>query len=171
MILILAAIDADFQFREFACPINQLEVGFDLLNDIVARGDALVSAYIVDEQKSTSLPLEAFDGTHFLTAVQELQREWQSILNEPVQQVSRLSVSLSQWRHQRVKRYEARVAILKRTLDRLMDIRQRAQHNKPDESTLSPVQLHYNDLIERCTVRLIKAKLLHQVALDELNLI
>jgi hypothetical protein len=169
MMLVLTAIDSHHQLREFSCPISQLEVGFDLLNTIVARGHALISAYIMDDNQSTSLPLEAFDGGHFLTAVQELQEEWQTILSDPPQAASLPSVSLSQWRHQRVRRYEVRVDILKRTLDRLQEIWQRARDKTPGQSTPSPVQSHYRDLIERCKVRLIKAQLLYQVALDRLN--
>ncbi len=82
MIFELTAIDECGETREFTCYLNTLESGFDLLNNVVAMGHSLVTARILDQGNQTDLPTHAFDGVSFSASLQELEREWSTILNE-----------------------------------------------------------------------------------------
>ncbi len=80
MVLFLTAFDKQADVREFCCQLNSMEATFDFLSSLVARGDTLLMAYMVEDNKRIDLPLDAFDGSPFLEAMQYLQQEWQSIL-------------------------------------------------------------------------------------------
>ncbi|WP_157816186.1 hypothetical protein [Spirosoma pollinicola] len=167
--LLLTTVDTQHQLREFRCQIDQLEVGFDLLSGIVAQGEKLLSARIIDEGQSLKLPLEAFDGTPFLKAIQELESEWQAILSEfPPATLSNRS-ERKQWISQQVRRYEVKMITLQLTLDRLKEIRQRARDMAPAASGSSSVITHYSALIDRYEGQLIKAQLLYELALKRMN--
>src|SRR3954469_9558317 len=101
MQLFLTAIDECDQLREYACPLQQLEVAFKILNDIVAQGHTLISSRIVEDDHATSLPVEAFDGACFQAAMKELEQEWQGILNKPVRPASTTHHELRQMAQQR----------------------------------------------------------------------
>ncbi len=166
MFLVLTAIDENNQLREFTCHLQKLEVGFDLLNDIVAKGQTLVKARLIDNEISTLLPLDAFDGTSFLTAIQELEKEWQSLLADPI---SSTHDELIQWMQRRVWQYEKRIVSLDTTLSRLKKIRLRALEYTLTKPTQSEVINHYTTLINNVDVRLIKAHLIHNELLKRLT--
>jgi hypothetical protein len=169
MILLITTVDYKHQLREFRCQIEQLEVGFDLLSDIVTQGEQLLSACIVDEDHSLTLPLDAFDGMPFLAAIQELEKEWQAILSEFPPSTLIDSSEPKRWISQQVGRCEVKMIHLQLTMDRLKQIRQRAQDLAPPGSTPSRVLQHYSSLIDRYQAQLIKAQLLHQLALKRMN--
>ena len=83
MNLLLTAIDELGETREFSCQLPRLESGFDLLTYMDANGHTLVKARIVDEGSSSYLPLKAVDGTPTAPIVQELEKNWRQILDEP----------------------------------------------------------------------------------------
>ena len=171
MLLVLTAIDEDYQLREFSCYLQKLEVGFDLLNDIVAKGHTLVKAHLVDDDHSTVLPLDAFDGTSFLVAIQELEQEWQSLLQEPQTVPAPDHTELTHWTELRVQLYEKRITNLNWTLGRLKQIQQRDQDRTSFKPTQSGLEVHYSSLINRYEVQLIKAHLIHNVMLERLSLL
>ena len=171
MLLVLTAIDEDYQLREFSCYLQKLEVGFDLLNDVVAKGHTLVKAHLIDDDQSTPLPLEAFDGTSFLVAIQELEQEWQSLLQEPQTIAQSNHTELTQWTELRVRQYEKRITNLKWTVGRLKRIQQRHQERMAVKSTQSVLDTYYSSLINRYEVQLIKAHLIHKVMLERLDLL
>ncbi len=84
MILVLTAIDQYTGFRTFSCSIDSLEAAFIFLTSIVRKGDHLLRAEILDDAKRISLPTEAFDGVSLTKPLQQLECEWQQVLNEPV---------------------------------------------------------------------------------------
>ncbi len=171
MLLILTAIDENYQLREFSCYLQKLEVGFDLLNDVVAKGHTLVKAHLVDKNQITVLPLDAFDGTSFLTDIQELELEWQSLLQEPLPLSPSDHDELIQWTQLRVEHYENRVTNLNRTLNRLKQIRQRNQDRTPLKPTQLALDTHYGLLINGYEVQLIKAHLIYNAMLKRLGLL
>jgi|GEM_PF-237684 len=83
MILLLTAIDEMGETREFSCQLPRMESGFDLLTYMDANGQTLVKARIVDEGNSLYLPLKAVDGMPTAPIVQELEKNWRQILDEP----------------------------------------------------------------------------------------
>lgn len=169
MLLVLTAIDEQHQLREFSCYLPKLEVGFDLLNDVVAKGHTLVKAHLVDNDQTMALPLDAFDGTSFLAAVQELEQEWQSLLQEPLTSSLPNHNALIQWTQLRVDQYEMRITNLSWTLNRLKQTRQRDQDRAPSKPTQSALDTHYSLLINRYEVQLIKAHLIHKIMLERLS--
>lgn len=76
----LTAVDQQSTVHEFSCNVDRLELGFDILTKIVAKGDKLVWARLVDDGDSTALPIDAFDGGSVLEPIRALEYEWKSIL-------------------------------------------------------------------------------------------
>jgi len=144
-------------------------MGFDLLSDVVSQGETLLNARIIDEGHSLELPLAAFDGAPFLLAIQELEKEWQTILSEFPPLID--TGEQKQWLNQLVRRCEAKVITLQLTQDRLKMIRQRAQKRAPADAAPSPVITHYSSLIDQYNVQLVKAQLLYELALKRRNIL
>jgi len=83
MIIFLQTIDVNHQLRSFSVYLSQLELAFDVLDGIQSTGDRLIAAELIDKGQRTQLPVHAFDGenTPFSTEIQQLEREWQQLLN------------------------------------------------------------------------------------------
>lgn len=84
MVLLLTAIDESDETQDFTCQLKTLESGFNLLNNVVAMGHTLVKAHLLDQGSRIGFPIDAFDGSPFTAAVQELERDWSTILHEPI---------------------------------------------------------------------------------------
>ncbi len=72
------------EFRKFFYYVREVEDGLDVLNRIAAGEDTLVKVELIDNNKRTSLPVEAFDGECFSEPIQRLKEEWRQILSQPV---------------------------------------------------------------------------------------
>ncbi|GAB3751507.1 hypothetical protein [Spirosoma pomorum] len=81
MVLVLKAIDQSQEFRIFSCNPRSIQAAFQVLSDLVATGNTLEQAYILDSNSRTELPVAAFDGqTSFLKELYALQHDWEAIL-------------------------------------------------------------------------------------------
>jgi hypothetical protein len=80
MMLFLTACDRQSNQREFSCSVESLEKGFKLLNYLVAGGNTLLTAYVLDKNGRTELPVAAFDGIPIDIAFNTLQKEWEFVL-------------------------------------------------------------------------------------------
>jgi len=60
MVLYFTSIDKHNEYRDFFCELATLEDAFGLLNLIVAGGNLLLSAKLLENETSLSLPVEAF---------------------------------------------------------------------------------------------------------------
>jgi len=85
MFLFLTAIDQQGQWRDFSCRLTSLELAFDVVSLLAARGNTIIKAEVIHNNECTKLPVNAFDGTHFSAVIQQLESEWQLILSHPVQ--------------------------------------------------------------------------------------
>ncbi|HEX9959225.1 MAG TPA: hypothetical protein VGA96_18285 [Fibrella sp.] len=83
MILFLTTLDRQANQREFNCRLTSMEANFDFLSSIVAQGNTLLTAYLVDENSRMDLPVAAFDGLPLSVGIDALQQEWQAILSQP----------------------------------------------------------------------------------------
>ncbi|RYF62903.1 MAG: hypothetical protein EOO39_29455 [Cytophagaceae bacterium] len=85
MTLFLIIADEQTTWREFNCELGSLEAHVDFLSQLVASGNTLLSAYLLNEDGSqTTLPLAAFDGCLMSTTFLALQEEWTLLLSRPV---------------------------------------------------------------------------------------
>lgn len=84
MILILKATGRDGLFRDFTCQLDRLELALDVLSRLVAQGETLHEAYIIDRDARLTLPVDVFDGQPFEQPMLRLEKEWQLILNTPI---------------------------------------------------------------------------------------
>lgn len=82
MLLCFTLIDLKNQARYYSWWFNDLETTFDALNYLIAEGNQLIKAELVDKESCISLPPEAFDGNPSSASLQELEREWQRLLNK-----------------------------------------------------------------------------------------
>ncbi|GAB3794354.1 hypothetical protein GCM10028819_07790 [Spirosoma humi] len=82
MTILVHTIDANKQSRYFSWGFSRLELAFDVLNAIVATGASLTNVELIEKDKRTPLPVQAFDGEDiaFSTEIQRLEREWQQLL-------------------------------------------------------------------------------------------
>lgn len=83
MIILVHTIDVNRQGRYFSWWFARLELAFDVLNAIASTGASLTKVELIDKEQRTQLPVHAFDGkdTPFSTEIQQLEREWQQLLN------------------------------------------------------------------------------------------
>ncbi|MVM35518.1 hypothetical protein GO755_36190 [Spirosoma sp. HMF4905] len=84
MIYFITTLDQQSNFRHFHFDHAELEAGFDVLNRIVAQGDVLVKAIVIDGKSIIHLPVEAFDGQSCQSAINALEREWSKLLDRPI---------------------------------------------------------------------------------------
>ena len=86
MIIRVKTIDINNQDRYFSWWFSKLEFAFDVLNAIVSTGAILVTVELLDNDRRTQLPINAFDGGDLLfsSAVQQLEREWQQLVSVSV---------------------------------------------------------------------------------------
>jgi hypothetical protein len=164
MVLYLSAIDKKGETRNFSCQLSEFEAAFNILNSIVANGDTLLSANILDADNSTALPLEAFDGVPFLDVFRDLESEWKSALGASELQFSPINrQEMVNWTRQRVNWYESRITSLELTISRvglLLDRTKEAQTRLVD---------HYKSLINSYNRMLLKTRFMHKLALDRLS--
>lgn len=169
MVLFLTARDPNTQIRKFSCQLEKLEVAFEFLSDIVAKGSTLLQAYIVEEGKRTDLPLAIFDGAPFVEAMQELEKEWQTLLSEPALSTSLQETLLIPLIQQRARQFEAKIASYQKLISRLEQLLSRTQKNFSAGPIKSRVISQYESMINRNQVWLIKAQISHQIILSKLN--
>lgn len=169
MMLYLTSIDHKSQDREFYCQLDTLEVAFDFLSDIVAKGSTLSQAYILDDGQRTDLPIAVFDGEPFLAAMQELEKDWQSLLTVPATLSLANGDELILLIQQRVKQFEMKIANYQKMIDRLEHLLQRTQKNFSSGPLKSKVISQYESMISRNRVWLIKAEISHKIILIRLS--
>ena len=58
----------------------RLEIALEVLNKLITAGEPILDAQLVDGMKAVTLPLEAFDGQPLRGPLQQLQAEWEAIL-------------------------------------------------------------------------------------------
>lgn len=84
MMLFLTALDAEANPRDFSYGGHRaLEDNLDFLTTLVTQGHTLLSAYIIEDNNRTDLPLAAFDGVPISAGIHALQLEWERILSRP----------------------------------------------------------------------------------------
>lgn len=86
--LFLTTIDPSNIKREFNCGFTSMEANFDFLSSIVAEGNTLVDAYILEGSSRMELPVAAFDGVPLSEVIRALQQEWEAVLSQPLQPLS-----------------------------------------------------------------------------------
>ena len=84
MILSITTLNKEANHRFFSFYCDELEVGFDVLTNILANGDSLLTAELIDKGQITRLPIEAFDGEKLSVPLKAMKREWQESLRKPV---------------------------------------------------------------------------------------
>lgn len=123
VLLHLTAVDQQSNIREFSCDIDQLELGFDVLNQIVAHGDRLIWARLIDKLDIIALPIEAFDGDSVLEPIRALEREWKSILTQPSPSIKKHRTGLLELTNQRLVACEHKIVqsgLLLRSMESLL---------------------------------------------------
>ena len=158
MVLFLKAIDTKDQYREFNCQFDQLEMAFEFLSRLVAEGETLIDAYIVDKEKRQSLSLEAFDGMSFLPVMNELEKEWQSALNRPTAVPPVGDQSLIELTQRRVQLYEKRVGIYENMITSLTELLHHTEDRCFSESRKEHLIRQYEAMIYRNQLELIQAQ-------------
>ncbi|ARK13320.1 hypothetical protein [Fibrivirga algicola] len=161
MVFLLTAIDEACEIREFTCHLDKLENGLDFLSDLVAQGYILLKARILDENNFTQLPVEAFDGVPFSTALQQIEEEWKTILNEPVSRASVAHQAHIQRVQQKLAQCDKLIASYKLTITRLTALVERAHNLAESRQRGSGFIDHYKSIIDSYDTRLVNAYVIH----------
>ncbi|GAB2561696.1 hypothetical protein [Spirosoma aerophilum] len=84
MLLSFTSVDEQANIRECAWWFNTIEAAFEALNAVFAKGNHIIQAALIDDEKRTALPVDAFDGDSVSAPMQELENEWQQLLGQPL---------------------------------------------------------------------------------------
>ena len=127
MIFFLSTLDQHGETREFHYQLSALEIGFDVLNAIAARGGVLTKAVVFDEAYAIELPIDAFDGQPVSRAIIALEQEWRQLL-EPFNPSTYRQWVLDQM-SQRIDRHETAMLRLEHAIDETQQRLNRIQVN------------------------------------------
>ncbi|MCX6216448.1 hypothetical protein [Spirosoma sp.] len=83
MLLLFTTQDINASQRNFSWWFTTIETALDALSSIASRENKLIKAELIDEDHRISLPVDAFDGSFLSPVINELELEWQFLLNEP----------------------------------------------------------------------------------------
>lgn len=119
MILSLVALDLSQQERQFTCWLNSDEVAFDFLNQIVAAGHKLLSVGLTEEELTTYLPVDAFDGHLVSDQLLHLQTQWTSILAKSNRNTASSMKDNRTWCQDRLDRIEKQLVHIELMITRL----------------------------------------------------
>lgn len=168
--LYLKALTADAHERVFTCMLTTLESAFDFLNQIVAQGNILLSAFVVDESGRTKLPLAAFDGLPTTTAIQVLIDEWTSVLNQPISVNSANHQVLIELTRRRLRNQQARQVWLREMIEHynqwqqwvVDDVRWSARQRRVTYRYATQLALHQTQLADtRRAITALTSRLTH----------
>ncbi len=126
MTLFLTAIDQQGQNRQFSCHLDKLENGLDFLSSLVAKGETLVKASIIDDGQTIDLPIAAFDGVPYSAFIGELETEWEVILKKPLL-TSLAGREIAEHNQALLAQCETKIAQLELLITRIDELRQRAK--------------------------------------------
>lgn len=156
MFLSFIAINEEGVVRNFSCQLSHLEAGFDFLSQLVAAGDTLLEVSIVEQGSVIKLPPESFDGSPFLEAIQQLEHEWNSILNGSKTPSS--SKEYEEWNQTWITVYEKRIVKLESTITRVEALFRKA--------TTPALINHYQKVLDHYQAQLEKAYIIRHHLLD-----
>lgn len=146
MILFFTTLAKEAIIKTFSCHQDNLESAFDLLSQIVAQGDLIISAQIIDENSITELPPEAFDGESFTEAISKLEKQWQQLLNKPIL-LSPQKYALIDLTRRRINNQNSRIADIDLTINRLDGLLKRAELGHFNDPITLATAIHLKVLI------------------------
>ena len=127
MILLFTAMNQKKEFKSCSFHLDKIESCLDFLNLLAHRGEAIVSAHLIDEFGIIEIPLEAFDGNSFANPMQQLEHEWQQILSKPVELPAVCTHWLQDLINQLVSKDKLYVTYLEEIIDRIKQKLQQVQ--------------------------------------------
>ncbi len=131
MMLNIKTLDTNNEYRNFYWWFDRIETTFDVLNTISSRGDQILKAEIIDNDQRTVLPAEAFDGSgsRCSDVIQQLEREWKEILNQPVNMRSVNKQWLISLTRSQIRNQNDRIAQLERAIETIEQRLQQVEHS------------------------------------------
>lgn len=168
MILFFTALSKEATIKTFSCHQNKLEAAFDLLSQIVAQGDSIISAQIIDEDNITELPPQAFDGEPFTEPINKLEKHWRQILNQPIL-LSPQNHALIDLTHRRISNQNSRIADIDLTINRLDELLKRAEQGHFKDAITLATAIHLKVMISNYQEYASKIRLKQRVAINRLN--
>ncbi|CAN5196636.1 hypothetical protein BH09BAC4_BH09BAC4_46060 [soil metagenome] len=169
MILFFSALDHQANHRDFSCGLSSLEANWDLLSNLVAQGNTLLTAYVIEDDVRTNLPLAAFDGFPLSADVQALQTEWRTILSTPRSANSIHKEELIALTRQRVHHAERTVIAQERMIDYFGKWLERTQKRSISEPKRSQLVHQYEMQLAKHQVQLGRAHFYSSLVTDRLN--
>lgn len=147
MLLYLSALSTLGEERTFRIQIDEIEMAFDLLSCVVAKGDTLIEAHLLEQGKQTPLPVEVFDGQPFSGPLQNLELQWQLILNS-LKATPSIYSDLIDWALHRIGEYEKLINNQVALINRFKILQERTQKQIFSELNRSWFIGHYEAYID-----------------------
>ena len=167
MVLFFTALHEKKKIKIFSFKSDTLELGLDLINIVSARGDAILSAHIVDENGATEIPLDVFDGMSFSAPMQALEKQWKKLLKKPAKPaLSQFTQEHIGLLRRKIQIHTCMIASLDSTITRL-----KALLDKANKAGSTRILDHYTALIHKYQQDVAKAKSNQKLSVDKLHLL
>jgi|GEM_PF-5861792 len=169
MMLILSALGENNQIKQFTCSLESVEDGFDFLSRIVAGGDTLLAAHLLENRKQVELPVTAFDGMPMSVAIRQLEHEWQAVLNAPAQTLASIGKETVRLIQSQIRQYQITIAQHQQMINHYQTWLRRTESSFGDVSRRNVLIRRYQVLIERHQIQLGKAQAGAQAVTNRLS--
>ncbi|GAB4039480.1 hypothetical protein [Spirosoma jeollabukense] len=171
VLLLLSIVDSPGKVRHFQT-YTDLEDAFELVSQLKATNQQIHRAYIIDKGQRIDLPLEAFDGRPFAVPMQELQREWETILSTPLPSPAMDTHNfLVEVTRQRIVRYRAYIQFIDKSVVNLQQLVNLLEANFGDDSQKDRRFNLYRSMLGTYQQCLKMAHAHHQAAVDRLDML
>ncbi|GAB3892359.1 hypothetical protein [Spirosoma agri] len=148
MIFLFTAINQQQEVKSFSFRIDTFEKGLDFMNRVVARGELILSAYLFDHDGVIDLPAEVFDGSCFTDHIQQLELDWQVLLEESSSHAANDHQEQIKWAIKRINLYETSILSHTSVVSRFELLLQRAKNRITDEANKSMLLDYYSCQID-----------------------
>lgn len=149
MLIIIITRNAQAKIQKFSCQVDSLERGLDAVSLIAGKGHQLLEALLIDEDTTTPLPLEVFDGQSFTKPIQKLEREWQLILREKFNREMTGNQRVADLIDRRIKHHRTIILRLERAVSFAQQQLQRVQNSRFRERYSVPILSQLQRVLER----------------------
>ena len=171
MIFLFTAINQQQEVNSFSYRIDKLEKGLDFINRVVAKGEIILSVHLFDHDGVIDLPAEVFDGSCFTDHLQQLELDWQVLLEESGTYAVDDYQEQIKWAIKSINLYETKIANHTSIVDRFESLLQRAKNRITGEPGKSMLLDYYSCQIDLYKYQLYELGIKKDTVVKRLNVL
>lgn len=145
ILLNLTAMTPYGQPRNFSFYASDLEAAYNVLQDIIQKGDTLLNVSLGDERGHFSMPIDELDRSSFVNPIIPLRQQWETLLAHP----ERSHSEQNEFQKRRIELRQKRLASVRGTLSRTTELLDRAQQQLPDSPRKTTLICHYQRILDQ----------------------